>query len=380
MSIKRTFLAIEARQSDQHRVFTFAASAEQVFEIARIDRAGRTEQGDLFGFQRPQVASHILEIRDYLRKSDAVLPNSVVVAFVDQVSAQSHANGTATLEIDISDGAPGLIVDGQQRLSALQPIGERGFQVFVSVVLCRSDEDLRRQFILINNTRPLPKELIYELLPSVADLPRRMSARSFAADLTTKLNYWDDERGGPPALKGEIRQHTNPGGTISSNAIQRVVMNSRANGALRDFAAREDCEDASIRLIADFYGAVMDIFPEAWIGMTPRTSRLKHSAGIIALGYAMETAYAVHRARSRADFRKKLECLAEDGVCCWTSGNWVLSDSDIRHWDRIQNTQPDIRLLSDFLVRVVKDQGIRPGSGLERARREVSSTPLMAQA
>ena len=44
------------------------------FQIARIERAGRSETGDLFGFQRPQVARHILEIRDYLKLPDSVLP------------------------------------------------------------------------------------------------------------------------------------------------------------------------------------------------------------------------------------------------------------------------------------------------------------------
>ncbi|WP_420566405.1 DGQHR domain-containing protein DpdB [Thalassobaculum sp.] len=380
MSLKRTFTAIRAQQSEDHQVFTFAASAEQVFEIARIDRVGRTEQGDLFGFQRPQVASHILEIRDYLQKPNAVLPNSVVLAFVDDVTARLNDDGTATLEIDLTNGAPGLVVDGQQRLTALQPLKDRDFQVFVSAIICPSDEDLRRQFILINNTRPLPKELIYELLPTVSGLPHRMSARAFAAQLTSKLNYWTDDRSGPPALKGEIRQHTNPSGTISSNAIQRVIMNSRSNGALRDLAGREDSEEASLQLIADFYGAVMDTFPEAWIGMTPRTSRLKHSAGIIALGYAMETAYAVHGARDRTGFADKIACLAEGDICCWTSGYWILSPNESRMWDRIQNTQPDIRLLSDFLVRIVRDQGIRAGSGLAEARANHREFPQVARA
>lgn len=67
-----TFKAIRAQQSDRHEVFSFAASAKDIFQIARIDRAGRDTQGELFGFQRPQVSKHIHEIRDYLKKDDAV--------------------------------------------------------------------------------------------------------------------------------------------------------------------------------------------------------------------------------------------------------------------------------------------------------------------
>jgi hypothetical protein len=92
MSKTVTFKAIRARQSDRHEVFSFVASAKQVFEIARTDRAGRDAQGELFGFQRPQVSRHIQEIRDYFKKDHAVLPNSVVLAFV---------GGVRTMDLDV---------------------------------------------------------------------------------------------------------------------------------------------------------------------------------------------------------------------------------------------------------------------------------------
>lgn len=360
------FRAIQAKQSNRHQVFTFAATAAEISSVARIDRIGRTTQGDLFGFQRPQVAAHIQEIRDYLKLEDSVLPNSVVLAFVNGITLKEFDNGMAEVVVDIENGPPGFVVDGQQRLTALGPLENRDFQVFVSAIVCDSEEELRRQFILINNTRPLPKELIYELLPSVRNLPHRMTSRSFAANLTTRLNYSGEE--GAAALKGEIKQHTNPRGTISSNAIQKVIMNSRTNGALRNFGNAEDSEEKSLELISDFYGAVMDVFPEAWIGMSPRTSRLKHSVGIIAMGFAMEVAFTVHGARNRIQFAEKLRCLVDMDCCAWTTGLWNFGDES-RIWDRLQNTQPDIRLLSDFVVRAIRDQGTRapaasPNSGL----------------
>jgi DGQHR domain-containing protein len=368
MSKTVKFRAIRAKQSDRHEVFSFVATAQEISKIARIDRAGRSEDGELFGFQRPQVSKHIHEIRDYLGKDDAVLPNSVVLAFVGGVKVVRLDGNLSEIEISLDDVPPGLVVDGQQRLTALQGLPDRNFEVFVSAIICESDEDLRRQFILINNTRPLPKELIYELLPTVSGLPHRMSSRAFAANLATRLNYRSGVNGAPTALAGEIKQHTNPNGSISSNAIQRVIMNSRSNGALRDIARGEDVTAQSLKLIGDFYDAVMDIFPEAWIGMGPRTSRLKHSIGIIGMGYAMEMAYGLHGARTREDFREKLMCLTADGLCAWTCGTWVFNRDESRPWDKLQNTSPDIRLLSDYVVRLVRDQGIRPGSDLEQLR------------
>jgi len=346
-----TFRAVKAQQSKTHDVFAFAATAQQVFQIARIERAGRSETGDLFGFQRPQVAQHIHEIRDYLKKEDAVLPNSIVLAFVDGVKVKDLGKGVVEVKVSLNDVPPGLVVDGQQRLSALLPLNERDFQVFVSAIVCRDEEELRRQFILINNTRPLPKELIYELLPSVKGLPHRMSIRSFAAELTTRLNYTKGS-----SLEGRIKQHTNPRGIISSTAVQRVVMNSRSNGAIREVLNYEDGQDRALNLISDFFWAVRQAFPEAWEGMTPKASRLVHSAGIIALGYAMEIAYALHGARDRESFRRAIECLK--GHTAWTSGTWQFSN-ELRPWNKIQNTPPDIRLLSDFLVRIVRDQSGR---------------------
>ena len=53
-------------------------------------------------------------------------------------------------------------------------------------MVCADEAELRRQFVLINNTRPLPKSLIYELLPGVDGLPSRLSNRAFAAELTAR--------------------------------------------------------------------------------------------------------------------------------------------------------------------------------------------------
>ena len=172
------FSAILADQSPEHRVFSFCARASEIYAIAQIDRIGRDSAGGLKGFQRPQIAKHIVEIRKYLAQDSAILPNPIVLAFTDNVLVESLSDQFAEICIDISNGPPGFVVDGQQRLTALSGLPEKDFQVFVSGVICKNDDELRKQFILINNTRPLPKTLIYELLPTVGDLPDRLSERA----------------------------------------------------------------------------------------------------------------------------------------------------------------------------------------------------------
>src|ERR1700733_3591070 len=168
MSNLYQFSAVGAKQASTTRVFTFAARAQEILATCEISRAGRNARGHLFGFQRPQIAAHIQEIKDYLGSESAVLPNAIVVGFLGSVKVKPMGHGIFRLSVSTASGKPGFVVDGQQRLTALAQSHRKDFQIFVSCVLCADQEELRRQFILINNTRPLPKALIYELLPRVS--------------------------------------------------------------------------------------------------------------------------------------------------------------------------------------------------------------------
>jgi DGQHR domain-containing protein len=344
------FTAVRAQQSDKHQVLSFAASPSEIMDIASIDRINRDEDGKLQGFQRPQIANHIHEIRDYLKGDDAVLPNPIVIAFTDSVKVTDKSKGLAQLEIDVSEGVPGLVVDGQQRLTALSGLPEKKFQVFVSALLCRDEEELRKQFILINNTRPLPKSLIYELLPSVGGLPERMSSRSTAAKLTETLNYQEGS-----SLKGFIKQHTNPDGAISDTSLQRLIMNSLADGACRELIRLPDGDEKCFDLVSEFFKAVQSTFPDAWHDRTPKTSRLVHGAGIVSMGYVMEFLWARDKASTAEDFKAGIAPLVNQAA--WTRGEWKFGENETRPWNGIQNLHRDIQLLASFLIRAIKRAG-----------------------
>ncbi|AOI96713.1 DGQHR domain-containing protein DpdB [Burkholderia sp. LA-2-3-30-S1-D2] len=346
MSVYR-FKAIRASQAPEHDVFTFAATPEQIWGFAEIERVSRADDGHLRGFQRHQIASHIKEIRDYLRRDDALLPNALIVAFIGGVRVKDKGDGVADIEIKVGDQKPGFVVDGQQRLSALSGITKPGFQVFVSALVCKDYNELRQQFVLVNNTRPLPKTLIYELLPTVEGLPERFTARKFAARVVDRLNF---TRGS--SLYGEIRQHTNPKGVLSDTAMQRLVMNSASDGAVRELIKEGDYEDRAYEFINAFFEAVVAVFASEWIGMSPKTSRLRHGAGIVAMGFVMEFLYSSEGATTRSDFERSLRLLKE--YTAWTSGQWRLAPYDERPWNGIQNTPSDIDLLTNYLVRSMK--------------------------
>lgn len=348
------YIAVRAQQAEANQVLAFAAPPSDILQFAEIERVARDDEGTLRGFQRYQIASHIREIRDYLSRQDALLPNPIVVAFIHGVEVTPRNDGTVEVEID-STGKPGFIVDGQQRLTALTGLEKPGFQVFVSALVCRDYNELRQQFVLINNTRPLPKALIYELLPTVEGLPERFTARSFAAKVVERLNY--DRQS---SLKGQIHQHTNPSGVIGDTALQKLIMNSASDGAIRELVNDDNFEDRSMRLLSEFFAAVQDVFKSEWIGMTPKTSRLVHGAGIVALGYVMELLYSRSQAISEEQFKEGLQLLAPKTA--WTRGVWTFSNSDLRPWNKIQNTHGDIEVLANYLVRELKVALRRPAT------------------
>jgi len=344
MTIATFSPTISPRQAKGPRVVCFTATAARILEIARIERIGRREDGRLSGFQRPQIASHIREIRDYLATPEAMLPNSIVLAF----STEHARYEGSTLLVDVSGGAPGWVVDGQQRLCAASGLENGDFELTVSAFLCEDMLELNRQFILINNTRPLSKPLIYELLPGVTGLPPRLSDRAGAALLIEALNY-------DPAssLHGLISQQTNPDGIIKDTLMQKVLMNSLRDGALRLLNGEEILTEGK-RIVSDFFGALRATFFADWEGHTPKTSRLLHGAGLIAMGFAMDEIAGRYGETNRQGFERWLQHLR--GHTHWTSGEWDFG-AERRAWNSIQNTNADYRLLSHHVVRLLRRAG-----------------------
>lgn len=331
-------------------MLSFVARTSELRRFAAIDRISRDDGGQISGFQRPQIAAHIREIKDYLESENAILPNPIVIAFTEGAKID-HSENQCRLTVQTGGGPVGFVVDGQQRLSALLQLDQKDMEVFVSAIICQDAAELRRQFVLINNTRPLPKSLIYELLPGVSGLPQRLTNRAFASDLTARLNY--DQAS---SLKGLIHQHTNPGGTISDTAIQRVIMNSLSDGMMREFVRRDGNGTAERRcfdLVSNFYRAVAKAFEDAWLPLhTPKTSRLVHGAGIVALGYVMEVLALLDGARETEEFAKGLGSLV--GQTAWTTGEWDFGGGDRRHWKAIQNVNRDIVTLAQHLITIVR--------------------------
>jgi DGQHR domain-containing protein len=167
--------AIEVRQSPDHVLYTFAVDAKVVPSFATVSRIHRTGEG-LQGYQRPEVLSHIAEIRNYVESESPMIPNAVVIAFDSRVRFEPHAGprgpysriGTLVIPVDPNtpeEKRPGFIVDGQQRLAAIRDAEVDSFPLCVSAFITDDVREQTEQFILVTSTKPLPKGLIYYRLP-----------------------------------------------------------------------------------------------------------------------------------------------------------------------------------------------------------------------
>lgn len=358
------FDALQITQPSGRQVYAFATTADALLGIVDIPRICRNDTGDLIGYQRPEVVGHISEIRQYLNGDDAILPNTLVVAFDNRVSFTPHkeANGSlshyGSLNVpDVSDGQskPGFVVDGQQRLAAIASCRHEAFPVFVTALVVTNVEEQRKQFVLVNRTKPLPQGLIFELLPEIDGvLPEVLSRQRLAAAITTRLNLDKDS-----VLYQSIKSPTCPGGSIKDNSVRRMVMNSLSDGVLFDLMLDEPDEDrfidSAIPAISTFWSAVAETFPSAW-NLPPERSRLTHGVGVAAMGYVMDHIYLRLPSREYWSFSAVSRSLgALKQYCAWTEGSWDFGRNGIRRWNELQNIDRDIRMLTNYFRQLLEE-------------------------
>jgi DGQHR domain-containing protein len=374
--------ALEVRQGDGRVLYSFAVDGKKLPLFAAVSRIHREGDADVEGYQRPEVLSHIASIRRYLESGSPMIPNALVIAFDKRVQFEPLTDGPSidyarpgTLHIpvstDVSDeDKPGWIVDGQQRGAAIREARISSFPVCVTSFITESDEEQRSQFILVNSAKPLPKGLIYELLPAtVGTLPVALQTRKFPALLLRRLN---SEIRSP--LYRKIRTPTTPEGVVKDNSILKMLESSLSDGALynfRDPRTGAGDGDKMMSLLVDFWSAARDVFSPAW-DKPPRQSRLMHGVGIASLGFLMDAIfdrYSRNRIPGKDDFAADLAEIAD--VCRWTNGYWEFGPNAQRRWNELQNTSRDIQLLTNYLLAEYKARvwsrklpGNRGGQGL----------------
>ena len=361
--------ALRLRQGERH-IFCFGVDGKTLptfVSVSRVRRAG----ANLRGYQRPEVLAHIKAIRRYLESADAMLPNAIVIAFDDVVRFEPYGMDTSVgystpgeLVIPVDEATdesdrPGWIVDGQQRTAAIRDADVDEFPIAAVAFVASSEAEQRSQFILVNNAKPLPKGLIHELLPdTIGHLPTAYARRQMPALLVSRLNSddlfsVDDDS----PFRGRIATPTAPQGYIKDNSVLRMIEESLSDGALYQYRNADDHSGDVGRMLLHlkiYWNMVRAIFHEDW-DLPPRKSRLTHGVGIRAMGYVMDTLTdgVPAEALPNLDLETPLRRLRER--CAWSSGSWDFAPDDQRRWNGLQNTPTDVKLLTNFLVRQVKN-------------------------
>ncbi len=311
-------------------------TANEILAIAKIDRATRDQHGNLRGFQRQPIQDRIRTIASALREPDGSIPNPVIVALrADDIGGIPTKN------------AAGWVLDGQQRLLACVAAG---YTKPIPTIVKTMDEpeDLRREFVAINNARPLPAGLVAEILSKLVPMPPRLGDETLARLLTELLNYSDTS-----PIRGAVRQQTNPTGRIRDTALVRGLRHSLSHGALSELGGeREAVLCAGYNLVRAFLSAMTDVFHADWSGRTPATSRLVHGTGIVGMLHAMDVIHALTGADCHESFAGPLIALRPN--CAWTRGTWDFGAGIALPWNGLQNVPAHATLLSRHLERVLR--------------------------
>lgn len=359
--------ALLITQSEGRSIYAFGMNGKHIPRFADVSRA-RREEGDvsLLGYQRPEVRKHIAEIREYIDSAGAMIPNAIVLALGDGVTFRPKDGKEQAPDGDSTPGhlfipcardgeeKVGFVVDGQQRLAAIRQSERENFPMFVIAFTAKTDEEQRKQFLLVNATKPLPRGLIHELLPGTrGHLPRRLQKRKLPAELVAHLNHTP----GSP-LEGAIRTATMPSGRIADNSMLRTFEDSLSDGILWELAQTVDGEDAPVdqmyAVLSEFWWAVRTVWGSIW-ALKPRQSRLLHGAGIVSLGYLMEEMISRFPGPGMPDrswFIDQLGLIAD--ACRWTEGVWHFGDGSQRRWDEVQNIDRDVMMVANHLTRLYR--------------------------
>lgn len=339
--------ALRIEQGD-NRVYAFGVNGKLIPDFAAVSRISRPDGSGVSGYQRPEIRTHINEIAKYLQSDGAFVPNAVVIAFDSRVKFEETSDDWGWLIIPECEDKPGWIVDGQQRVAAVRESGT-DFTLCCNAFITDDQSKQREQFILVNSTKPLPKGLIYELLPGTdSHLPTNLLRKKLPSAILSRLNNDEDS-----PLFGLIQTQTCTG-VIKDNSVLKMLENSLSDGVL--YRHRDD-ENMAVEIVKRFWNAVRNVWPNAF-GKPARHSRLMHGAGIVALGFVMDA--ICDRLRKTGipcieDFAGELSCLVPH--CAWDNGTWEFGVGATCKWNEIQNTSKDVQTLAIYLCSIYKAGG-----------------------
>lgn len=361
---KLTVRALETNQNNQI-LYSFFIPAKDILEFADISRIYRDEEGSLQGLQRKEVKKHVNDILEYLNTEKVLFPNSILLAINGDVkftktrgtklsSDKYSTAGTLNIPIKEEGFRPAWIVDGQQRVLALSKCNKPELPIPIIAFVADDLEVQREQFIRVNKTKPLPKGLIDELLPTVNSiLPSDLDSRRIPSRITEYLNF--DPKSPFYGLIQKVSTNDNEEfqPIIAHNSIITILKSSMNNtsGCLFPYVningGETDYENI-LKIIYIYWNGVKKVFYEDW-GKPTNQSRLMHGTGIYAIGALMDTIMRnVNPNDKKIEHRVTKELSKLKPYCKWSHGTW---DELGLEWNDVQNISKHKTMLTAYLIR-----------------------------
>ena len=216
-------------------------------------------------------------------------------------------------------------------------------------------ETQREQFIRINNSKPLPKGLVEELLPEVSvAISSKLAPSRIPSQMINHLNQDEKSPFYQLIYRSSAGIEEKKKAVIKDGPLLKVLKESlnQPSGCLypyQNIATRQTDIDEIWAILIVFWTAVKNSFPDAW-GKIPQKSRLMHGAGLTAMGRLMDRIMPQINHRDKKAIKnteKELRFIAPH--CNWTSGTWTeLGGLD---WNEIQNLTKHVKALSNHLIR-----------------------------
>jgi DGQHR domain-containing protein len=360
--------ALRVKQTNGSQLYVFSLTAPEILQIADISRVNRDETGELIGYQRPEVRQHVQEIVDYLDSDDVIFPNPIIIALPSTVrfvssrgtkpntSDEAACNGTLEIRLPVgTEPKPGWIVDGQQRTLALAKARRQDLPVLVTAFVTDDVDVQRDQFVRINNTKPLPRGLVTELLPSISSpLPARLAIKQAPSALCDLLNADETSPFVGLVRRSSTTKTDRTSAVITDTSIVKMLAESlnAPGGCLYPYRNPTSGETDFLsvtKTVAIYWSCVRDTFPDAW-ALSAERSRLMHGAGIRAMGRLMDRIMSPlnpHDDLTPKQVMTDLELIAPH--CRWTEGTW---DGLGLAWNAVENTTRHINELSSYLIRI----------------------------
>ncbi|PTX92802.1 hypothetical protein DB346_23050, partial [Verrucomicrobia bacterium LW23] len=326
-------------QSGGNSVYQFALTGRELVEIADVSRIERAHTGELLGYQRPEVKKHIQDILDYLDAGKTLFPHAIILAFSSRVwfvkqrgpKAFDGVSSAGELHIPTQLGLHrakiAWVVDGQQRLLAISRSKFQDVPIPICAFISDDVEIQRDQFLRINNSRPLPKGLVEELLPEVSlPISSRLAGSKIPSSLTNLLNQDPKSPFFEMIKRASMSKDQKVKAVVTDGPLIKVIKESlnQPSGCLfpyRDVATGETDMESIWRILTSYWNGVKQTFPDAW-GLPPTQSRLMHSAGLWAVGRLMDRVIPRISLGKEGANAVAFELSFIKDACRWSEGTW----------------------------------------------------------